>query len=61
MRARSGCANALAIRASEVSPGGRFRVLPDGVDEVVGMVGAKRTRQTGDILGNELQRANSRF
>jgi hypothetical protein len=26
------------MRASEVSPGGRVRLLPDGVDEVVGMV-----------------------
>ena len=47
MRARKGCASALAIRASEVSPGGRFRpVSPDGVDDLVGMVGDKRTRHS---------------
>jgi len=47
MRARNGCASAFAIRASEVSPGGRFLpALPDGVDELVGMVACKRTRQS---------------
>src|SRR3954462_13303162 len=40
MRARRGWASALAILASEVSPGGRVRLLPDGVDELVGMVAA---------------------
>ena len=34
------------------------RLLPDGVDEVVGMVGAKRTRQCADNLTFERQRAN---
>jgi hypothetical protein len=58
MRARSGWARALAIRASEVSPGGRVRLLPDGVDEMVGMVAAKRTRQRGDNLTFKRQRAN---
>ena len=46
------------MRASEVSPGGRVRLLPDGVDEVVGMVGRKRTRQSDDIFTFERQRAN---
>ena len=46
------------MRASEVSPGGRVRLLPDGVDEVVGMVGRKRTRQSTDIFTFERQRAN---
>src|SRR5262249_24375934 len=55
MRARSGCASAFAIRASEVSPGGRFRLLPDEVLELVGMVGRKRTRQTRDNARNLLE------
>ena len=46
------------MRASEVSPGGRVRLLPDEVDEVVGMVGSKRTRQRSDIFTFERQCAN---
>src|SRR4051794_40888323 len=45
MRARSGWASALAILASDVSPAGRCRLLPDEVLELVGMVARKRTRQ----------------
>src|SRR3954454_17180996 len=37
MRARSGCASALAIRASDVSPAGRWPLLDEG-DAVLGMV-----------------------
>src|SRR3954453_6653786 len=45
MRARRGCASAFAIRASEVSPSGRWPLV-DEVGAVLGMVSVQTTAST---------------
>jgi hypothetical protein len=63
MRARSGCASALAMRASEVSPAGRVRLPPEEDCVLVGMVVRKNIGHLRDTSFREFEserlRANS--
>src|SRR3954467_1932433 len=58
MRARNGCASALAIRASEVSPAGRSPLVEEIV-EVLGMVSAQTTGESSRTSGNPVKKRSS--